>query len=491
MYTHDALRAMDVAETVGRLSELDVRADELNAKHRRSATDDKQLSDIADERRQLSGHLSRLRFAEARATGGGGYALEGPDGVHRLDGTPVPGHEPAGRRDDDDSTARVPGRDAAMRLLERSVRDDLVAAKGAETVERQLDSGPLVARSWTAKWVSATGSDAYRSAFAKKALDPDNGHLLWTAAEAEAWRVASAVQAERAAMSLTDNQGGYLVPFQLDSSVILTSGGSINPLLDISRVETTVTDEWNGVTSDGVVAEWLSEGSEAADASPTFGSPSVRAHKAAAYVEWSFEVGMDANNFLAEISALLLDGVNQLTSQAFTLGGGTGQPRGVVTAVAANGGSLVAPTVAETFSAADLYKVQNAAAPRFQPNASWMMNLAFINQARQFETTNGALRFPELRDNPPRLLGRNVYENSHMDAVINPAATESNYVAVYGDFSQFLITVRAGSTLELIPNVVGVNRRPVGRRGGFLWGRYGSDVLVPNAFRLLSIPTTA
>ena len=83
------------------------------------------------------------------------------------------------------------------------------------------------------------------------------------------------------------------------------------------------------------------------------------------------------------------------------------------------------------------------------------------------------------------LLGRRVYENSWMDSAINPAATESNYDALYGDFKQFIIT------LELIPNLFGANRRPTGQRGGFLWARYDSDVLFDDAFRLLSIPTTA
>jgi predicted phage gp36 major capsid-like protein len=33
--------------------------------------------------------------------------------------------------------------------------------------------------------------------------------------------------------------------------------------------------------------------------------------------------------------------------------------------------------------------------------------------------------------------------------------------------------------------------RPTGQRGALLWFRTGSDVVNPNAFRLLSIPTTA
>ena len=78
----------------------------------------------------------------------------------------------------------------------------------------------------------------------------------------------------------------------------------------------------------------------------------------------------------------------------------------------------------EAFAASDFYKLQNSLGPRFQPNARWMINLSTLNSARQFETTNGALKFPSLQDNPPTLLGRPVDENSVMDTALNTAATE-------------------------------------------------------------------
>ena len=136
--------------------------------------------------------------------------------------------------------------------------------------------------------------------------------------------------------------------------------------------------------------------------------------------------------------------------------------------------------------------MQNALPPRFQPNAQWVGNLAVINTLRQFETSNGALKFPALQDNPPMLLGRTMNELSNMDGTINAAASENNYPLVYGDFGRGMVIVdRVGSTLELVPHLFGANRRPTGQRGALLWFRTGSDVVIPNAFRMLSIPTTA
>lgn len=66
-----------------------------------------------------------------------------------------------------------------------------------------------------------------------------------------------------------------------------------------------------------------------------------------------------------------------------------------------------------------------------------------------------------------------------------------DYVLLYGDFTNFVIVDRVGTTMELVPHLFGANQRPTGQRGALLWFRTGSDVVIPNAFRLLDVPTTA
>jgi len=415
-----------------------------------------------------------------------------PGSKLRLEGEGS-GINPYGDRDQD-RQPQNPLRDNAMRSLDRIVKDDRLAARGAELIETLMSTGPVISQTWTQRWAAATGSEHYERAFAKKLADPDNGQLTWTAEEAEAWRAVSAVQNEQRAMSLTDTAGGFLVPLTLDPAVLLTSNGSINPLRQIARVVQTATDAWSGVTSAGVTAEWTAEAAEMADASPTLANPSIPVHKGDAFVPFSFEVQGDAVNFLGELSQLLVDGAEQLNATAYTTGSGTGQPTGIITRLVASSGTvpLVSPTTAETLAASDVYSVQNALPPRFQPNAQWCANLSIINTLRQFETSNGALKFPSLQDNPPRLLSRAINELSNMDGSINPSATETNYPLVYGDFGAGMVIVdRIGSTIELVPHLVGANHRPTGQRGALLWFRTGSDVVIPNAFRLLSIPTAA
>ncbi|HEY3260792.1 MAG TPA: phage major capsid protein, partial [Pseudonocardiaceae bacterium] len=121
----------------------------------------------------------------------------------------------------------------------------------------------------------------------------------------------------------------------MDPTVILTNAGSANPFRAISTIKTIGTDDWNGVTSAGVNAEWTAEGVEAADASPGFGQPKITPKKADAWVFGSYEVLADSG-FASELGRLLADAKDRLEAAAFaTANTGATIPRGVVAAVGA------------------------------------------------------------------------------------------------------------------------------------------------------------
>jgi HK97 family phage major capsid protein len=304
--------------------------------------------------------------------------------------------------------------------------------------------------------------------------------LEFTPAERAAFDRVTRLKGEQRAMSLTDSSGGFLVPFELDPTINIVSAGSVNPLLAIADVKTVVTDVWHGVSSAGVVSEWLAEAAEASDGSPALGEPEIPCYKASSYVPFSVELMGDAVALLSEVTKLMNDGMTQLLNTAFTTGSGTGNPTGIITALT-GGSSVVNTGTGGTLAASDVYAVQSSLGPRFQGNARWVGNLAILNALRQEETTNGALKFPSLQNDPPTLLARPVHELSNMD---NTIAANKNLL-VYGDFSQYVITQRVGSSLELIPHLFGSNRRPTGQRGVWLWARYGADSVNDNAFRLL------
>lgn len=461
------------AESVARMEEIQASMERLGAKHRMSVAESTEFDDLRAEFDSLNRHVQRL---DATA----GIVPGVRSGRYRIDTGSTAEARPDGN-----------GRDAALRTLDRHVNTGAMHPDGAQAVEALVGTGG----SWVARWAVATGDDAYTRAFAKLFTGGQHGHLRWTPEEADAYRRVEALRDEQRALGIgtsgIGNGGDAMVPLTLDPAILLSSAGSTSSLLQISRVEAIATNSWNGVSSAGVTAEWLDEFEESADGTPTLTQPSIPVHRGSAFVPFGFEVEQDAVGFIAELQRLLLDASVQLSDAAYTTGSGTGEPKGFVTALAANVGSVVAPTTAETLAAADAYKVQNALPPRFQAGARWAANLAVLNTLRQFETTNGALKFPALQDNPPTLLGRPVHEQSNMDGTYNPAATANNYLLAYADFSQFCVVTRIGATLEIVGHLLGSSRRPNGTRGALLWWRTGSDFLVPEAGRLLSIPTTA
>jgi HK97 family phage major capsid protein len=120
------------------------------------------------------------------------------------------------------------------------------------------------------------------------------------------------------------------VPFTLDPTIILTNAGSANPYRQVATVKTTTTNDWNGVTSAGVSAEWTAEGIEAADASPTVGQLKITPQKADAYLFGSFEVLSDSD-FAQQLPELLADAKDRIEETAFAVGTGSGQPYGIMT----------------------------------------------------------------------------------------------------------------------------------------------------------------
>lgn len=326
---------------------------------------------------------------------------------------------------------------------------------------------PLIARH-----VLLTGSDEYHEQFR----------------EYVASRGTYVGEAMRAAMSLTDANGGYLVPFTLDPTVILTNAGTANPFRQISTIKTIATDTWNGVTSAGVNAEWTGEGVEAADASPTFGQPTITPKKADAWVFGSYEVLADSG-FASELGRLLADAKDRLESAAFAVANtGATIPRGVVAAVAAVTASIVTAAATNAFAVGDVYNTSDALRPRDASQASWVANKKLYSLIRRFDTSGGSAFWANLGMGvPPVLLGQPAYEASAMTGVVSTGAN----VLLVGNFAEYYIVDRVGMSVIYDPMVKSSNFRPTGQGGWYAFWRVGADVVDASAFRLLQLNTVA
>lgn len=340
-------------------------------------------------------------------------------------------------------------------------------------VERH--GGELIGR------VLATGNEAYRTAAQK--LMANKGYMLNDAERAAVER----------AQSLTDAAGGFAVPFTLDPTIMLTNAGTLSPLRQIARTTTIVTNAWNGVSSAGATATYKAEAAQMTDDAITLAQPDVPVHRLDVNVPFSFEIGQDWVGFESDMRMVIDDAKERAENTAFTTGSGSDEPTGFVTALDGTA-SEVAPTTAETFAVADIYKMEEALGDRFLPNASWVANRAIYNDIRQFDTSGGANLWERLgAATPPELIGYPAYKASDMDNGFNAAATADNFILAFGDWKQgFLIVDRVGMNFELVPHLFATaNNRPSGQRSLLMWCRNGSDVVVPNALRLLNVATAA
>jgi len=102
------------------------------------------------------------------------------------------------------------------------------------------------------------------------------------------------------------------------------------------------------------------------------------------------------------------------------------------------------------------------------------------------ETSNGALLFPELRDTTPTLLA-GLFTNCPTCQRLWPVGLATTRRSCTGDFSNYLVSQRIGSAVELIPHLFSPNNlRPTGQRGMYAYARYGADSINDAAFRVLT-----
>jgi HK97 family phage major capsid protein len=331
-----------------------------------------------------------------------------------------------------------------------------------------------------AKVALVTSSPEYLRAFAKAARGQE--HAL-TVEERDA---------VSRAMSLTDNAGGYLVPFQLDPTVIITSDGSRNDIRQVARQVVATGDVWNGVSSAAVSFSWDAEASEVSDDSTTFAGPAITVYKAAGFVPISIEAAQDEANVAGEVGRLLAFGKDTLEATTFATGTGTAQPWGIVAALTGTS-SEVNAAADDTFAIADVYTIQGGLPARYRSNATWLANNSIYNLIRRFDTAGGAGLWTTLgNDRPAQLLGRDALECEGMDATVTTTGATSNFILIFGDFSNYVIADRIGMTVEFIPHLFHLTtNRPSGSRGWYAWFRMGADSVNDGAFRMLDVPSAA
>jgi HK97 family phage major capsid protein len=376
-------------------------------------------------------------------------------------------------------------RDRALRVLDDRESSRHLKADQKDQVEEMIRTDHTIARR-----ILVTENEDYRSAWMKLMTRAHPGLTADEQRAVDAW------EEFRAMAENTTTAGGFGIPVFIDPSIILTAQGSGNPFLTISKQVNINTNIWKGVTSAGVSWAFQTEGAVTTDNSPVLAQPAVTVHMARGFIPYSIEVGQDYPGFASEMASLLAEGYDELLVDKFTRGSGTGEPKGILTAISATAASRVLVTTAGSIGAPDPYKVWKALPQRYRRNASWVMSVGVNNAIRQIGAANVfhgyTVNLPE--GWADQLFNSPVYESPYMPDTTTWTTTAEGQ-AIVGDFSNFLIARNGGMSTELIPHLFQQQTAgtgtgfPTGQRGIFAYARIGSDAVNTAGFRILSAGT--
>lgn len=433
-----------------------------------------ELTRLEEEREPLARRAETVARVRAAVARGGQRAVEqdGPDVVVRTSLDPY--------ADLDQVRAGMVGaadlRARALTAIEQC--PDYVSDDARERASRLVERGDRHGR--IARHMLLTGGPAYQRAF-EHVL---SGGQVWQLGADEQAALRYAHEHHRAVNVGSDPQGGFLVPFYVDPTIIQLGDGYTSPMREIARVVQVSTHTWRGLTRTGVEVEWLDESQEATGTQPTYGRPEIPTYRASAWITATVEAAGDTT-ITAQIGEILAEAKAEEEARVFVTGSGVGQPRGVVTALA-GGASVVDTATAGTYAVDDVYALRAALPPRFRPRSSWLASDQIYLLTRQFASGAGPSHafWADLGvATPSQLLGRPTYEASAMDEDV----TTGNHILLLGDFSRYVIVDRIGMTVQHEPMVTGSNNRPTGEVGWFAYWRVGGDVVDPNAFRMLHV----
>jgi HK97 family phage major capsid protein len=242
---------------------------------------------------------------------------------------------------------------------------------------------------------------------------------------------------------------GAPVPTSFYDAVILKAR-LVGPMLDVPTQLNTTSGETIQVPSLSAYsssATVTAQGANFSESDPTLNQfVNLGAFKYGFLIQVSREMiedsGVDLLGFLADQVG---NGLGYNVQNALTVGTGTVQPQGIVTA--AGSGITGGTGVSGAFTAdnlIDLYYSLDGAA-RLLPGVGWMMNGASIGAVRKLKDTAGNYIFSPAADGNQRdlLLGREVYENPHVAS----AATSAKSV-IAGHMPSYFVRSVGGIRLD-------------------------------------------
>jgi HK97 family phage major capsid protein len=239
---------------------------------------------------------------------------------------------------------------------------------------------------------------------------------------------------------------GSPVPTSFYDQVIMLAR-HVGPMLETSTILNTAGGENLQIPSLSAYSTGTvtSEAAAIGESDPTFNAfKTLGAFKYSFLTQISREMVEDAGvDILGFLAAQTGNALGYAVGSALTVGSGTNQPKGIVTASAVGGTAGTATAFTADNLIDLLYSLDGAA--RNLPGVGWMMNGKSIGAVRKLKDTAGNYVFqPALSmESPDMLLGKPIYENPSMVDV----ATGTKSVIV-GHLPSYYVRTVGGIKLE-------------------------------------------
>lgn len=255
----------------------------------------------------------------------------------------------------------------------------------------------------------------------------------------------------RAAMSTTTgSEGGYTVATEFSKTLIQAMKAAYAVRSVATGFQTSTGASMLFPTSDSTQEEGeiVGQNASATVGETAFGQASMDVYKySSKSIALPFELLQDSMfNVEAYISSLLNLRIGRIHNRHHTVGTGTAQPRGVVTASTAGKVGATGQTVTVTYD--DLVDLEHSVDPFYRPSGKWMMHDDTLKALRKLKDKQDRPIFvPGYEQGnpggaPDRLLGREIVINQHM-----PVMAANAKSILFGDFSKYLIRDVMDTTL--------------------------------------------
>jgi HK97 family phage major capsid protein len=248
----------------------------------------------------------------------------------------------------------------------------------------------------------------------------------------------------------------------------------------------TTSNEWRGISSDGVTVSYSAEAAAMVDGSPVLAQPVITCRRWTAFVPYSWELGQDWDSLGSELVRLIADGCDVNDASIFYSGtSSSNQPNGVLPGLSVTQ-LLTVGTAA--LAAGDLWNLKAAIPPRFQGQSSFAAPSAFFDRTYRLVGAGATAEAVLMEGRGGPLCGKPISEWSFNAGT---SVATGGTLCIGGDFNAgYVIADRLGLTAVPIPALfsgatAGSFGYPTGQSGLAVWGRTGAGVVNANALRVL------